>query len=184
MESIDTAVETARVVPRREGRRFVCVWLIPVIWLVMMGLSLVYRGGEHMTLLVTLLPAILIHQVTGLLDGLGNNFTLPIIVGFVVMLCAGFMIDRARVSLKAFWISFAAGILLSYCIVLFSFVMEADRLDSLARAANKFDFNQPDRRIAWQILCTALGLYISLPVALVASAVTALRRRNANQEAQ
>ena len=92
------------------------------------------------------------------------------------MLGTGFLLDWARVSSKIFFLSFAAGIVFSYCLIALPFLSEASRLGSMAAAANKFDFNDPERRIAWQILCTALGLYISIPVAVLGEKFSAIYR--------
>jgi hypothetical protein len=181
MRAADADIKTDAVVGQRKRKRFFYVWFIPLIWMAIAGLSLIYRGGENLALGVALIPALLVHQIFGVLNNLGNNFTLPIVIGAVVLLGAGFLLDWARVSLRIFFLSFAAGIVFSYCIIALPFLSEASRLRSMAAAANKFDFNEPERRIAWQILCTALGLYISIPVAVLGEKSMAIYRAGKTQ---
>src|SRR5688572_10565145 len=109
MRAPETEVKVEPVVARRKARRFFFVWLIPLIWLGIAGMSLIHRGGEHMALFVALLPALLVHKIFGVLDGFGgNDFTLPFALGALVMLAAGLLLDFARVRSKTFFISFAA----------------------------------------------------------------------------
>src|SRR5687768_16366577 len=112
-----------QAVPLRK-RRWVWVWLMPLIWLAMVGMSHLYRGGEWMALAVAMFPAILVHKITGFPDSIGNDFVPAIVAGLPLVVLAGFLLDRARITLKMFFVSFAIGVVLAYGLTLFFFVGE------------------------------------------------------------
>jgi hypothetical protein len=109
MRAAETDIKRDAVVGQRKRKCFFYVWFIPLNWLAIAGLSLIYRGGENLALGVALFPALLIHllvhQIFGVLNSLGNNLTVPIVIGAVVMLGAGFLLDWTRVSSKIFFLS-------------------------------------------------------------------------------
>lgn len=142
------------------------IWIAPGIWLALVALSLRFRGGEWLALAAAMLPAILVHKLTGFPESIGNDFVLPIFLGVLVMVLAGFLMDRLRVGLKMFFISFAAGVVIAYAVILTAFLAEANR-SGFNRTYSRFDFDQAERRIAWQLLCTSGGLYLSLPIVLL-----------------
>ena len=148
-------------------RRYFFLWMLPPVWLAIAGLGWIYRGGEFITFGVALLPGILVARMIG--DGSHSNddFGWITAVGLIPMFLAGFLLDCARVRLKVFVVSFCIGIVIAYGLIALPFSMEARRLGSIGAAAHHFDFDQRDRAIAWQILCTALGLYISIPAAIL-----------------
>ena len=71
-------------------------------------------------------------------------------------------------------IPFCIGILAVQGIVLGAFVAQVNR-SSYQRAYSLFDFDQPDRLVAWQILCGSMGLYFSVPIALLWKGVQVAR---------
>jgi hypothetical protein len=152
----------------------VIVWVAPLIWLVVAGGSIWYPGGEHMALAIAMMPALLVRAVTGIPTETSHLALL--VTGFPIVATMGFLLDWARISLKTFFVSFAIGVVLAYGLILFFFAGEVNQ-SGFNRAYNRFDFDQPDRRVAWQLLCTLLGLYVSLPVAVVAQAIQALRKK-------
>lgn len=146
-----------------------------MVWLMVAGASLEFRGGEFISLAVALLPGIVMGKIFGVWSHSGNDFTWVMVLGGVAMLGLGYLLDWTRVSLKTFFISFLIGIVVTYGLIAVSFVAEAQRIGSVAGAANRFDFNKPERVIAWQVLCTALGLYLGIAGAFLARAVQAGR---------
>lgn len=149
-----------------------------MIWAGIAGASIVFPGGENVTLAVAIAPALLVHQVTNVLDGMNNNFAFAILVGFPVVAVVAWMMDRARISVKTFVISLAIGMLVSNALLLILFLAEVKR-SGLQRARSLFDADQPERVIALQILCGAAGLYFSAPVAFLWRAAQAVRNTNA-----
>lgn len=145
-----------------------------MIWAGLAGLSIVFPGGENITLAVAIAPALLLHQVTNVLDGMNNNFAFAILVGLPVVAVVAWMMDRARISLKTFVLSLAIGMLVSNAFLLFFFLGEVKR-SGLQRAQSLFDVDQPERVLALQILCAAAGLYFSAPVAFLWRAAQAVR---------
>ncbi|HEX7861433.1 MAG TPA: hypothetical protein VF773_13955 [Verrucomicrobiae bacterium] len=162
-------------------RRWFLSWLMPLVWLALVGASLIYGGGENITLAAALLPAILLHQVTGLMDGMGNNFALPILSGLPIVVLVGYALDRLRVRPKMFYVSVGIGVLVAYLITAILFYNEASR-SGFNRAYSLFDFDQPDRRIAWQLLCAAMGFYFSVPIVLLWRAAQAVRNSQRTQD--
>ena len=157
--------------------RYFFLWMLPPLWLAIAGLGWIYRGGEHITFGVALLPGLLVAKIIGNGSLSNDDFGWITAVGLIPMFLAGFLLDWARVRLKVFVVSFCLGIAISYGLIAIPFSMEARRLGSIAAAAHRFDFDQHDRVIAWQVLCTALGLYISIPAAMLAPfGVRAFRR--------
>lgn len=111
---------------------------------------------------VALLPGIVMGKIFGVWGNSGNDFTWGMVLGGAAMLGVGYLLDWARVSLKTFFISFLIGIVVTYGLISVSFVAEAQRIGSVAGAANRFDFNKPERLIAWQVLCTPSGFILGL----------------------
>ena len=128
-----------------------------------------------MALAVAVLPAILLDKLTGFPGGLGNEFGFAIAVGFPVVAIVASVLDLARVSVRTFALSFCIGILAVQGIVLGAFAAQVN-LSSYQRAYSLFDFDQPDRLVAWQIMCGSMGLYFSIPIALLWKSVQVARR--------
>ena len=163
--------------PAPPNRQRFLIWLLPLAWLFLVGASLIFPGGENLTLGVALLPGILLRSILGFLDGTGNNFTLPILAGLPLVILIGYTLDRFRVGPKMFFVSAAAGVISAYTITLLLFYAEVNR-SGFNRAYSRFDFDQPDRRIAWQVLCAAMGLYFSVPIVLVWRAAQVARNHS------
>jgi hypothetical protein len=154
----------------KRPRQYLFLWIVPLVWLLIAGLGWIYRGGENIAFGIALMPGILVAFV---IKAFGNSsfsnddFIWITPVGLIPMFLVGLLLDYAQVRLKIFVVSFCAGIVVAYILIAISFSSEARRLGSISAAAHKFDFDQRDRAIAWQVLCTALGLYISIPGSLL-----------------
>ena len=140
-----------------------------MVWSAIAGLGWFYRGGEFIAFGVALMPGILVAMAAKLIGidlNSNDDFKWIAAVGLVPMFLAGLLLDYVRVRLKVFAVSVLAGIVVAYVLIAIPFFSEARRLGSISAAAHHFDFDQHDRAIAWQVLCTALGLYISIPGAI------------------
>jgi hypothetical protein len=137
--------------------------MVPLVWLLIAGLGWIYRGGEFITFGVALMPGLLFARAVGVNSFSNDDFGWITAGGLIPMFLAGLLLDYVRVRLKVFVVSFCIGIVIAYILIAIPFSFEARRLGSISAAAQKFDFDQRDRAIAWQVLCTALGLYISIP---------------------
>ena len=154
------------------SRRWVFVWLMPLIWAIVAALSILYPGGENLAMALAVLPGLLIRSLIG---DPTNNSLLLLLTGLPVVAIMGLLLDWARISLKTFFVSFAAGVIFAFGLTLIFFVGEVNR-SGFNRAFSRFDFDQSERRVAWQLLCTSLGLYVSVPIAAIAHAAQVLRK--------
>lgn len=170
-------MQTNENLKERAPMKFRLCWFIPLVWMAIVGLAWVFRGGEWLALAAALLPGILMAKLAG--TGAHSNDDLPwfAAAGLLPMLASGLLLDYARVRMKTLMLSMGAGMVAAYLVVAVGFFSEARRLGSLGAAAHKFDFNVPARAVAWQIFCITLGLYISIPVALLATGVSVIRKR-------
>jgi hypothetical protein len=168
---------------RKAPRRYRFSWTLPLVWLGIAGLGWTYRGGEYITFGMVLLPGLLLAWAGKMIGIASNNhFGWITAAGLVPMFLAGLLLDYTRVRWKVFVLSFCAGIVIAYALIAIPFFNEARRLGSISAAAHHFDFDRRERAIAWQVLCTALGLYLSIPAAILVTVGKNLSRPAADPE--
>jgi hypothetical protein len=168
---------------RKAPRRYRFLWTLPLLWLAIAGLGWIYRGGEYITFGMVLLPGLLLAWAGKMIGIASNNhFGWITAAGLIPMFLAGLLLDYARVRWKIFVLSFCVGIVIAYALIGIPFLSEARRLGSISAAAHHFDFDQRERAIAWQVLGTALGLYLSIPTAILVTVGMNLSRPAADAE--
>jgi hypothetical protein len=138
--------------------RILLTVIVPVGWLLNALLSFRFGGGENIAFAIALAPGLILAPT-------GNPNFLNLALGFVAMALAGLFLDWIRLTLHNFLLSLSLGGILAIALVTFFFLVEASNSRSFSTAYRRFDFDQPERVIAWAIFCIALALYFSIVLA-------------------
>jgi hypothetical protein len=166
--------------PERNAKRWWVIWAIPLAWVIVAALSLRFQGGENVTLFVGLLPGLYVAKIFGYDGssqfGLSSPSSWPYLFfgALPLLVCAG-LLHMARLRARTFLTAYVVGICLAGALLQHAFLLEVSR-SGLARAAQLFDLNQPERVVALIVACFALGLYLSLPFSAAAAIYRKLKR--------
>lgn len=151
------------------------LWLIPGLWLLLAALGAYFKGGEHITMAVTWLPAIVL--AVPLKIPVGNSpgdLALLLLLGLVPVIVLGLFLDLLKLPIRKFAVCCLIGQCGGFVLRAFTFTADAAH-NSLEAAWGRMDVGHWDRLVALVLLLAALGFFIGVLLSLGAALLTKLR---------
>ena len=168
--NLQTEKLSNRLIGPKRSMSVFFTWLIPVVWVILALLTVLFPGGENIGLLSGVLPGVLFF-------GKGVGLPKLLLASAVLMMIAGAMADWRRVLLSKWLRSCALAAVLVFCLLILSFANEVMRT-SLAGASNRFDLDDVTRVLSSLLVCLNGGLYLGTAFALILTFRNAERQQS------